>query len=462
MSRKATSEYIGARRRAYAQADREKRSRILDDVCETTGYERKYANRLLTGSRKFRERKGRGKTYGEEVRGVLRDVWREAGCPCLPYFKAEVGRWIEEYSSEVAHVRPEAKALLLRMSDRTMSRMLSGEPRVKPGWSKANKRSGRGGCNEVKELTPCASGETVMACNVPPGDVQVDTFALGGGNPSDSFFWILDCTDRKTQWTVLSPTWNRGRHATLEALRHIEGKFPFAMLSLHHDSGNEILNHHVAAYLGTMRDGPFLWRSRPRHSNDNAHVEEKNRSSGRQLFGEARLDCPALLGDLVKLCDDWSDFRNFFCPCKMLVSKEKRGDGKGYKCKYDSPRTPFQRVVDEHVLSPEQEAALRAYMSGLSGMELYRRVRKRLRKIRRMQESYNAAKRSGQGASSSEARPALALRATPSGTAGLRLGGRHANRAQTTSKTTTSERLLSVQYLANQKPPTYLHGVFSI
>ena len=98
--------------------------------------------------------------------------------------------------------------------------------------------------------------------------------------------------------------------------------------------------------------------------------------------------------------DEWSDFRNFFCPCKMLVSKEKRGDGKGYKCKYDSPRTPFQRVVDEHVLSPEQEAALRAYMSGLSGMELYRRVRKRLRKIRRMQESYNAAKRSGQGASS--------------------------------------------------------------
>ena len=58
-----------------------------------------------------------------------------------------------------------------------------------------------------------------MACNVPPGDAQIDTFALGGGDPSDNFFWILDGTDRKTQWTVLCPTWNRGRHATLEAKR---------------------------------------------------------------------------------------------------------------------------------------------------------------------------------------------------------------------------------------------------
>ena len=44
----------------------------------STGYERKYANRLLTGSRKFRERRGRGKTYGDDVTEVLKRVWREA------------------------------------------------------------------------------------------------------------------------------------------------------------------------------------------------------------------------------------------------------------------------------------------------------------------------------------------------------------------------------------------------
>ena len=61
MSRMATNEYIGAKRRAYGIASRDKRKRILDEVCETSGYEHKYANKLLTGSRKFREDKGRGR-----------------------------------------------------------------------------------------------------------------------------------------------------------------------------------------------------------------------------------------------------------------------------------------------------------------------------------------------------------------------------------------------------------------
>ena len=300
-----------------------------------------------------------------------------------------------------------------------------------------------------------------MACDVPPGDVQIDTFALGGGDPSDNFFWILDGSDRKTQWTVLCPTWNRGQHATREALRHIEGKFPFDILAMHPDNGSEALNNHVAAYLGSKTKKPFLWRSRPRNSNDNAHVEEKNRSSGRQLFGEIRLDCPSLQDELVKLCDDWSDFRNFFCPCKMLVSKEKRPDGKGYKCKYDKPRTPYQRVLDEHVLTPEQETALKAYRARLSGMDLYRRVCKRLRKIRRIQAAYDKAKHAGGDLSPFAARPALALRATPSGTAGLpREGTRHIINNQRMSH--AEERRLSVQYLANQKPPSYLQSVFSI
>ena len=73
---------------------------------------------------------------------------------------------------------------------------------MKPGWAKANRRSGRRPRNELKARTPCASGEAVMACDVPPGDVQADTFAPGGDDPSDSFFRILDATDKKTQWTV--------------------------------------------------------------------------------------------------------------------------------------------------------------------------------------------------------------------------------------------------------------------
>ena len=76
----------------------------------------------------------------------------------------------------------------------------------------------------------------------------------------------------------------------------------------------------------------------------------------------------------------------------MLVSKERRPDGKGYKCRYDKPRTPYQRVPDEHVHTPGQEAALKAYRARLGGMDLYRRVLKRLRKIRHIQAAYTKAR----------------------------------------------------------------------
>ena len=77
-------------------------------------------------------------------------------------------------------------------------------------------------------------------------------------------------------------------------------------------------------------------------------------------------------------------------------------------------------------------------------MDLYRRVRKRLRKIRRMQETYVNAKRTGLDIPSFAARPALALRATPSGTAGLhREGARHG--VGSPCRSPKEERVLSVQ-----------------
>ena len=78
--------------------------------------------------------------------------------------------------------------LLLGMSDRTMPKLLSGEKRAKPGRARANMCSGRGPRNELKAHTPCASGEAVMAYDVPPSDVQEETFAPSGGDPSDNFF----------------------------------------------------------------------------------------------------------------------------------------------------------------------------------------------------------------------------------------------------------------------------------
>ena len=103
-------------------------------------------------------------------------------------------------------------------------------------------------------------------------------------------------------------------------------------------------------------------RSRFYRKNDNAHVEQKNGSVVRELFGELRLDSLDLEDDLRRLESEWSDYCNFFRPTKMIVAKIKKPDGKGYVRKYQEggPRTPYQRVrsrgtqktVREHERNP--------------------------------------------------------------------------------------------------------------
>lgn len=461
MSRQSIKEYIREKRVAYGRTfSRQTRHRIISEVCETTRYSRKYVINLLNGRVRYRKRRGRGKRYGDAEARVLAAIWREAGCMCAPYLHADIAMWLDEYERYVANIDRDVREAIARMSASTMSRLLRGLPRVKPGYTRTNKRSGRN--DALKNAIPCHSGESVMACRVPPGDVQVDTFALGGGDASDNFFWILNGTDRKTQWTVLSPTWNRGQHATLEALRRIERKFPFRITSLHSDNGGEIINHHVAAFLGRNRPGMYVSRSRPRKCNDNAHVEEKNSSVGRQLFGERRIDCPDLLEDMIRLCEEWSDFCNFFRPTKMLVGKVKRSDGKGYSCRYDRPRTPYQRLLDEHVLSRDEEARLTACRNALHPIELRHRLVKRLRRILRRQEEYSAAKRSHDKAFLESALPDSSLRDAPSGTSdpgALQVGG---ITLLPKPPSIRKQRLKSTQYLTNRKTPAYLHGTLSI
>ena len=136
-------------------------------MCETTGYSYKYTNRLLTGSRKFKERKGRGPKYTDRDRAVLIRIWREAGCLWTTYFRASIGEWLREYRTCVAHVPDNMASHLLSMSASTMDRLHRGVARDKPRSMRRNRRSGRNG--ELLKALECKSGELVMGCDVPPG-----------------------------------------------------------------------------------------------------------------------------------------------------------------------------------------------------------------------------------------------------------------------------------------------------
>ena len=458
MSRRSIAEYIAEKRRAYADAGSAKRTRILDEVCETVGYTRKYVIKLLTGNLRYKERKGRGKTYSDHALANVRRLWEAVGCPCTTYFVAELPRIVREYDESIALIKPrEDMAAILAMSASTLDRAFKGLPRIKPFVVKANRRSGLN--RPLLDAIECKSGEEVMACNVKPGNTQIDTVAHCGGDMSGSFFWTLTQTDRLTQWTEITPTWNRGMYNTVEALNRLEGRFPFPVTAEHEDNGPEFINHAMAE-MQCGRKGIAVSRSRFYRKNDNAHVEQKNGSIVRELFGELRLDCLDLKDELMRLETEWSDYCNFFRPTKMIVAKIKKPDGKGYIRKYQEggPRTPYQRVLESGVLSEEKAAALTARYRRLNGVQLYQKIVRRLKRILNRQEVLRDRQRQAQK-QFLEARLAdSALRAAPSGTSAspsLQEGDVSHNPHQVGTR---QRKLESVQQLTNQKNKRQLSG----
>ena len=383
MSRSTTMEFIGQMKRRYITLDKNGKTEMLNDVCEHFGLERKYTGKLLTGNRWYKDPKGRGKKYSDQALKLLRRVWYASGCMCTKYLKACIGRLLRDLA-EAEHVDAGTAKEVEQMSASTMDRALRGLPRRGPGSTRRNRRSG---ANAVAPLFTCISGELVPACDLPPGHLQIDTVALCGGNMGGNFFWILTVTDRKSQWFEMLPVWNKGAEAVLGALRKILRRLPFKPLSIHCDNGSEFINAHLARFCAAHPEIRFE-RSRPYRKNDNAHIEQKNGSVVRELFGEGRIDDPELGPELEKLCMEASDLFNNCKPCVMLVSRHKKDTGKGFSKKYDEPATPAERLLREGCVTEKTKRSITARGDRINVVMFRRFILRRLSRIRRKQRKH--------------------------------------------------------------------------
>ena len=86
-------------------------------------------------------------------------------------------------------------------------------------------------------------------------------------------------------------------------------------------------------------------RSRPYQKNDNAHVEQRNYTHVRELFGYERLEnkkAVELMNDIY--ANYWNPLNNFFLPTMKL--KNKFRIGARIKKVYGRPKTPYQRLLE--------------------------------------------------------------------------------------------------------------------
>jgi hypothetical protein len=303
---------------------------------------------------------------------VLKPIWLGCQQPCGKRLVAALPDWLPFYEQEYGPLTATLRDQVLTISAATVDRLLA-PLRVRYHRTLGGTRPG----TLLREQIPIATTPWDMNR---PGYLELDTVALCGGSLAGDFVWMLDGVDFCTTWVEARAVWNHGWYNTLEQLSDIEARLPFALLGIDNDNGGELLNWHVVRYCQERRHPLHISRSRPYHKDDNAHVEQKNWTHIRQWFGYERYANPDVVPLLNHLTTGaWGQLLNLFVPTLKLVCKERNGSR--VRRVYDTPTTPYARVLASPAVPDDKKAALRALRAKLNPFSLQRQIERELKTI---------------------------------------------------------------------------------
>jgi len=375
MSREVKTEWLPRLRMRYARRGREGKSRILDELCEDYHYERKYAIKLLGdclappgGGR----RPGPERRYGL-IEPIVRQIWLSAEQPCGKRLVPILHQWLPYYERRFGGLSFRQRKLLLAVSAATLDRLLAAARADYPGRGRCGTKPG----SLLRSEIPIRTGTWDLTG---PGYLEADSVAHCGASLAGEFIWSLTYTDIFSGWTEGRAVWNKGAAGVLGATQDVEQALPFALLGFDCDNGGEFLNHHLWTYLAQRQSPVQFTRSRPYHSDDNAHVEQKNWMWPRQLLGYGRLEQAQLVEPICAVYKEvWGPLQNFFLPCLKL--KRKWRERSHWRKRYELPRTAYHRLCQAGVLSCQQRRQLRERYETLDPFVLKDELEKRLKQV---------------------------------------------------------------------------------
>ncbi len=277
-------------------------------------------------------------------------------------------------------VSSEVRAKLLSISAATIDRLLApdrarldlkGRPGTKPGTLLKH---------QIPIKTFSEWDEAV------PGFVEIDLVGHEGGVLRGEYCQTLDVTDVATGWTETRAVRNKAPVHVFSALKEIRGALPFPLRGIDSDNGSEFINHELKRYCEDKRI--TFTRSRAYRKNDGCYVEQKNWSVVRRNVGYARFDTPEELAVLNELYSLVREHTNYFMPSAKLVSKTR--DGARVTKRYDTPKTPYARVLASVHVTDAAKRRLRTRYDKLNPVKLKREIvalQKRLYELVSLKES---------------------------------------------------------------------------
>jgi hypothetical protein len=210
-----------------------------------------------------------------------------------------------------------------------------------------------------------------------PGFVEMDLVAHGGDSAHGEYLQTLNVVDIATRWSECLILANCSQRQVTAAMDRLRARLPFPLLGIDSDDDSAFINDNLYRYC--QQEHITFTRSRPYKKNDQAHIEQKNWSVVRRLIGYDRYESAEEQALIEAIYQDWRLYVNFFQPVLKLVEK-RRVDNKVRK-RYDTARTPFQRVLDSPDVSEEDKERLRQIYALLNPVALRQRIDENLERL---------------------------------------------------------------------------------
>ena len=368
--------YLDNVRKKYKKARKKEKGEIIAEVCAISGFHKKHAIRILNKDHRRmtikKEARGRPKIYQEQVYlEPLKRIWLATDQLCGKRLKMALPLWLPHYHKAYGELDQSTYQGLLQMGSATIDRLLSKV--------KVQSKRGLSGTKPGKILKKHIPIKTDQWDEAIPGFLEADTVAHCGTSLMGDFVWSLTMTDICSGWTENRAVWNKGAIGVVEQIKDIEKCLPFDILGFDCDNGSEFLNWHLMRYFSNEQGEQRVQftRSRPYHSDDNAHVEQKNWTHVRQIFGYERFGNQVLVGlmnDVYK--NEISLMNNYFLPNTKLKEKQ-RIEAKILK-KHDKPATPYQRLMLSEHISQEKKQELTSIYEAINPFELKKQIQKKV------------------------------------------------------------------------------------
>jgi hypothetical protein len=359
MSYQTRKEYLIAILERYKKASRIEKTLILNEFVQVCGYHRKYAIALLNGRKRSPGlKKGPARKYDEDVANHIRLLWSTLFKPCSKKLKAALKEIIEFYPEQL---EPELRQKLLEVSAATIDRILRKDRKL---YGISTTRAAK----FFRYQIPIK----LRDWNIDrPGYLEADTVAHCGESASGVFASTITLVDIYSDWTENRAILGKSAQAVTEKIKEMDDELSFELLGFRSDNGTEFLNDLLHGYLKSQ--GVDFARTRPYRKNDNSHVEQKNHTHVRKLLGYDRIQSFELVVMMNLIYTQlWNPLNNYFIPSMKLLSKHRVNSK--IKKVYDTPKAPFQRIIDCPNVSEEVKEDLRQRKAKLNPFALKKQL----------------------------------------------------------------------------------------